>query len=121
MSPFVSPPDPKQFDAQVWAVVRRIPPGSVTTYGQVGALISPPEGMPLKDYDTFRARWVGGAMSRCPEDVPWWRVVNAQGKISRRPGAEKQRPLLEAEGVTFDDQGRIDLKVYGWQPLDQKG
>ena len=99
---FVSPPNPQQFNLRVWEIVRQIPPGRVMAYGQVGALIPPPMDMTLKDYDAFKARWVGGAMAQCPDDVPWWRVINAQGKISERPGAAEQRQRLEAEGVLFD-------------------
>lgn len=116
MSPFSSPPNPQAFNEAVWQVVRRVPPGRVTTYGQIASMLPPPEGMTLKDYDAFGARWVGGAMARCPNDVPWWRVINAQGKISPRPGAEEQRALLEAEGVVFDDRGKTDLKRFGWEP-----
>lgn len=116
MPAFTSPSNPADFNARVWQVVRQIPPGRVMAYGQVGALVPVPDGMSLKDYDAFRARWVGGAMAACPEGVPWWRVVNAQGKISPRPGAEKQRALLEAEGVVFDTKDRIDLSRFGWHP-----
>lgn len=116
MSPFSSPPNPQAFNESVWHIVRRVPPGRVTTYGHIASLIPPPETLTLKDYDAFGARWVGGAMARCPDDVPWWRVINAQGKISPRPGAEEQRALLEAEGVLFDDRGKIDLKIFGWEP-----
>lgn len=115
---FSSPPNPPQFNAQVWEMVRRIPPGKVMAYGQVGALLPAPQGMTLKDYDAFKARWVGGAMAQCPDDVPWWRVINAQGKISERPGAAEQRQRLEAEGVVFDDKDRIDLRRFGWQGPD---
>lgn len=116
MPGFSSPPNPALFNARVWDVVRRIPAGKVLAYGQVGALVPVPDGMSLKDYDAFRARWVGGAMAACPEGVPWWRVVNAQGKISPRPGAEEQRALLEAEGVFFDIKDHIDLGRFGWNP-----
>ncbi len=112
---FTSPPNPHAFNALVWDLVRQIPPGRVAAYGQIGALIPPPGGMPLKDYDAFRARWVGGAMAACPEDVPWWRVINAQGKISLRRGSEEQRARLEAEGVEFDERGCVDLKKFGWE------
>jgi methylated-DNA-protein-cysteine methyltransferase related protein len=117
MPGFTSPPNPTEFNAQIWAIVRRIPLGRVMAYGQVGALAALPPGMSLKDFDAFRARWVGGAMAACPEDVPWWRVVNAQGKISPRPGAAEQRAKLEAEGVEFDARERIDLSRFGWQPV----
>jgi methylated-DNA-protein-cysteine methyltransferase-like protein len=116
---FTSPPNPHAFNALVWDIVRLIPVDKVATYGQIGALIPPPEGMLLKDYDAFHARWVGGAMAACPPDVPWQRVINAQGKISLRPGAEEQRTLLEAEGVEFDNRERVDLKKYGWEGPDE--
>jgi methylated-DNA-protein-cysteine methyltransferase-like protein len=53
-------------------------------------------------------------MANCPDDVPWQRVINSQGKISERAGAERQRLLLEQEGVEFDAKDRVDLKKYGW-------
>jgi methylated-DNA-protein-cysteine methyltransferase-like protein len=68
----------------------------------------------IEAYAAFAPRWVGGAMANCPDDVPWQRVINSQGKISERPGAERQRPLLEQEGVEFDAKNRVDLKKYGW-------
>ena len=116
MPGFTSPPNPSAFNERVWEIVRKIPAGKVLAYGQVGALVPVPDGMSLKDYDAFRARWVGGAMAACPDDVPWWRVVNAQGKISPRPGAAEQRALLEAEGIVFDAKERIDMARFGWQP-----
>ena len=60
---------------------------------------------------------VGGAMATCPEDVPWQRVINSQGKVSLRKGDgwENQRFLLEAEGVIFDDRERVDLSVFSWE------
>ena len=118
MPGFSSPPDPKLFNAQVWEIVRQVPPGYVTTYGQVASILPPPGGLNQPDYEAFAARWVGGAMAVCPEGVPWQRVINAQGKISARPGAAMQRSLLEAEGVVFDDKGRTDLNVYGWAGPD---
>jgi methylated-DNA-protein-cysteine methyltransferase-like protein len=114
MPPFSSPPDPRAFNQRVWAVTRQIPPGKVTTYGKIASLLPPPSTMTLKDYDAFGARWVGGAMAACPDDVPWWRVINSQGKISPRPGAEEQRSLLEEEGLVFDEHDKIDLKAYLW-------
>jgi alkylated DNA nucleotide flippase Atl1 len=58
-------------------------------------------------------------MAACPADIPWQRVINSQGKISKRPGAEKQRQLLEAEGVVFV-KDKIDLKVYQWHGPGQE-
>lgn len=106
--------DPKVFNALVWEIVRQIPPGQVSTYGRIAAMIPPPEGMTLRSYEAFGARWVGGAMAACPEGVPWQRVINSQGMISLRPGAEEQRRLLEAEEVVFDEKGRVNLKRFGW-------
>ncbi len=115
MAPFVSPPDPPAFNALVWEIVRRIPPGRVAAYGQIARQVPPPEGVDAARYRAFGARWVGGAMAACPEDVPWWRVVNAQGKISLRGSdARRQRELLEAEGMVFDARGRVDLEQYAW-------
>jgi methylated-DNA-protein-cysteine methyltransferase-like protein len=54
-------------------------------------------------------------MAACPDDVPWQRVINSKGEISERAGAERQRVLLEQEGVEFDAKNRIDLKKYGWK------
>ncbi len=114
---FSSPPDPSAYNATVWEIVRQIPPGKVSTYGQIAGLIPPPGGMNLRDYDAFGARWVGGAMAACPPDVPWQRVINSQGKISLRPGGghEVQRKLLEEEGIVFDERERVDLKKYRWE------
>jgi methylated-DNA-protein-cysteine methyltransferase-like protein len=119
MSPgFSSPPNPKVFQATVWELARQVSPGTVTTYGQIAAMIPPPGTLNLKDYEAFGARWVGGAMAACPADVPWQRVINSQGKVSARPGAELQRQLLEAEGVQFDERDKVDFKRFGWNGPD---
>jgi methylated-DNA-protein-cysteine methyltransferase-like protein len=114
MPSFSSPPNQQAFYEQVWAIVCMIPRGKVATYGQVAKMIPPPPGVEIEAYAAFAPRWVGGAMANCPDDVPWQRVINSQGRISERPGAEKQRQLLEAESVQFDAKGKIDLKKYGW-------
>jgi methylated-DNA-protein-cysteine methyltransferase related protein len=96
---------------KIYAVVQKIPPGTVATYGQIAELAG---------YGG-KARLVGYALYRVePEmDVPWQRVVNAKGEISRSPARygndDYQRVLLEAEGIEFDTQDRIDLKRYRWQ------
>jgi methylated-DNA-protein-cysteine methyltransferase-like protein len=112
---YTSPPGREAFNQQVWRLVRQVPPGKVCTYGQIAALIPPPGGMDPKSYHAFAPRWVGGAMAACPEDVPWQRVINAQGKVSLgRQGGQEQRELLEAEGIEFDERGRVDLRKYAW-------
>jgi methylated-DNA-protein-cysteine methyltransferase related protein len=94
----------RQFDA-VYAMVRRIPRGQVASYGQIAFFLGWPNG----------ARTVGWALRALPTDldVPWHRVVNAEGKISL-PNPERQRERLETEGVVFDRKGRIDLRRFGW-------
>jgi methylated-DNA-protein-cysteine methyltransferase related protein len=114
MPGFSSPPNPKVFQNTVWEIVQQIPDGKVSTYGQIASMIPPPGSLNLKDYEAFGARWVGGAMAACPEAVPWQRVINSQGKISTRPGAELQRQLLESEGVKFDERDKIDFECFGW-------
>jgi methylated-DNA-protein-cysteine methyltransferase related protein len=114
---YVSPPKREEFNRKVWDLVRQIPPGKVSTYGQIASYLEPPPGMDPKSYLSFGARWVGGAMAACPAGVPWQRVINSQGKVSLRPGGggEHQRELLEDEGVVFDEHNRVDLKKYAWK------
>lgn len=109
---FTSPPSRADYHIQVWEIVRCIPPGRVMTYGQIAALIPCPQNMSPQGYKAFGPRWVGGAMAACPADVPWWRVVNSQGKISLRGGAEQQREKLLQEGVKFNSSDRIDLQTF---------
>ncbi len=95
---------------RIYGIVRGIPRGRVATYGQVARLA----GMP------GHARQVGYALNALAEDsgIPWHRVVNARGEVSTRsePGCEViQRELLEAEGVRFDDRGRLSLTRYQWK------
>lgn len=73
-----SPPDAATFNALVWDIVRQIPRGRVSTYGQIAAMIPPPQGFNLRQYEAAGARWVGGAMAECPDDVPWQRVINPE-------------------------------------------
>jgi methylated-DNA-protein-cysteine methyltransferase-like protein len=101
------------FFTRVYEVVRMVPHGRVATYGQIAAIVS----------DRRAARTVGWSLNALQEgtDVPWHRVINAQGKIStryRERAAAVQRVLLEAEGVRFDEQGRTDLDAYQWEGLD---
>jgi methylated-DNA-protein-cysteine methyltransferase-like protein len=112
----IEPPNPDEFDRLVWELVMAVPSGRVTTYGEVARKLGPPEGVDDDAYRAYGARWVGNAMARCPEEVPWQRVVNSEGRISLRKGGGhlKQRALLEAEGVRFDHTDRIDLGVHGW-------
>jgi methylated-DNA-protein-cysteine methyltransferase related protein len=92
----------------IWEIVRRIPRGRVSTYGQVAKLA----GL------TRRARFVGYALHNLPPGmpVPWHRVINSKGMISfpeESPNHKRQRELLEREGIRLVD-GKIDLKKKGW-------
>src|SRR5205807_1802692 len=94
------------FVSAVHGLVRRIPRGRIATYGQIAASLGRPRA----------ARAVGWAMKHCPAGVPWHRVVNARGGISRRPNAGSmltQRLLLEQEGVPVQ-RGRVSLVRHGW-------
>jgi methylated-DNA-protein-cysteine methyltransferase-like protein len=100
-----------EFQEQVFAIVAGIPEGKVVTYGQIAAWLGQPRA----------ARQVGYAMAACPRErkLPWHRVVNARGEVSKRanPGDEaQQRTLLESEGVAFDEHGRLSLDQYRWDP-----
>jgi methylated-DNA-protein-cysteine methyltransferase-like protein len=110
---YASPPNEQAYNMKVWHLVRQIPFGYVATYGQIAQMLPAPVSIELQDYKAFGPRWVGNAMAACPPDVPWQRVINSQGKISGRPGAKKQRQLLEEEGILFM-RDKIDLKVYQW-------
>jgi methylated-DNA-protein-cysteine methyltransferase-like protein len=82
----------------------------VATYGQI-AEIAGLEG---------HARQVGYALNVLPSrsKVPWHRVINARGEISRRSGGdshELQRHMLEREGVEFDADGRVSLRRFRWR------
>ncbi|MEZ4731225.1 MAG: MGMT family protein [Caldilineaceae bacterium] len=115
---YTSPPNPQIYSEQVWDLVRRVPQGKVVTYGPIAQLLPPPAGVEAQEYKAWSPRWVGDAMAACPPDVPWQRVINAQGRISERPGAQRQRHLLEEEGVVFGND-KVDLKRYQWQGPDQ--
>lgn len=96
---------------RVYAAVNRIPRGRVATYGQIAALIGLGGG----------ARQVGYALHDLPDGtlVPWHRVINARGEISRRKvfGSDvAQRLRLQREGVQFNGRGRVDLAYFGWRP-----
>ena len=111
---FVPPPDKQLYYEQVWTFVRQIPYGRVATYGQITQMLPQPEGISAEDYQLSAARWVGLAMAACPGDVPWQRVVNSQGKISRRDESGTQKQLLEAEGVLFSKE-KLNLDEIQWR------
>ena len=98
----------KFFQQRVLEIIRAIPSGFVLTYGQVAALADTPRA----------ARQVGRILYFYGESVPWQRVVNHYGGLStyKVGSGERQRALLEGEGLSFRADGTIDLKRYQWQP-----
>lgn len=99
---------------RIWAVVAAIPFGRVASYGQVAKLAGQPG----------RARFVGQALGSAPDglDLPWFRIVAADGRIALPPGSEARRQQiarLRAEGVTIVGD-RVDMDSAGWAPdLDE--
>ncbi len=90
---------------RIYALVRQIPHGRVTTYGQLGAMCS------IAD-----SRVVGEAMN-ASYDIPWQRVINSRGEISiKGTTGARQRELLKDEGIVFEPDGRVDFGKYGWIP-----
>lgn len=105
---------PSSFFTHVYILVRQIPSGQVASYGQIAALLGHPRA----------ARTVGWALAALrgqnEPDVPWQRVINSQGRVSIRNlqhAPEEQALLLQAEGVEFDANGKVDWQRFGWAGL----
>ncbi len=119
--------DPMPFYKIVWEIVRRIPTGTVATYGQIAGMIPAPEEVEEDDYHKLGPRWVGDAMnavSRVDEPtIPWHRVINSKGGISlpeTSKSAALQRARLRAENVRLEgDDERVDLGEFGWEGPDE--
>ncbi|MFZ5434637.1 MAG: MGMT family protein [Calditrichota bacterium] len=96
---------------KIFRTIKKIPRGRVATYGQIARL----SGFP------GQARLVGYALhalrNDVADDVPWYRVINAQGMVSlpNEDDAELQRGLLRREGIVFDLRHRVDLERFGWK------
>jgi len=99
---------------RIWATICAIPEGSVASYGQIAEISGIPRG----------ARQVGYALRHLPSgsSVPWYRVIQASGKIAFKSGSDafnEQSMRLMREDVAILN-GRIDMKKYRWQPdLDE--
>ena len=118
-----NPPNARSFFETVWGLVRQIPPGKVSTYGQIASMIPPENDMDLVRMKNLAPRWVGTALRKTPrgKSIPWHRVINSQGKISFPNGsvqADEQRQLLELEGVIFDNRDKVNFALVGWQGPD---
>ena len=119
-----TPPNAPAFFALVWDITRQIPPGKVSSYGQIASMIAPDAGLDAAQLRRLGPRWVGTAMRKTPRGlaIPWHRVINSQGGISfpaGSPQAQEQRQRLEQEGLIFDAHGKVDLKRYAWAGPDE--
>lgn len=102
------------FYEQVYAVARCIPAGKVTSYGRISKMLGKPNA----------ARAVGYAMGALKgtsaHDVPWWRIINSQGKVSVRiqsDGANLQATRLREEGVELTEALKIASEDFWWEGL----
>lgn len=95
---------------EIYRIVRRIPAGSVASYGDIAARCK----------SSVSARTVGWAMSVAPDGVPWHRVVNQQGRLSIGKRSvllqELQKNLLQAEGIEFVALDQVNIAKHRWHP-----
>ncbi|HYP50326.1 MAG TPA: MGMT family protein [Pyrinomonadaceae bacterium] len=104
----------KNYRERVFEIVRQIPSGRVMTYGQIAEILG----------ENYTPRTVGFVMNSAEKDLPWQRVINAQGACSTGHiilPVNLQQQMLESEGVVFNEKGRCDLKKYRWQPEEVQG
>ncbi|KKW79971.1 methyltransferase [Acinetobacter sp. AG1] len=103
--------DTNELHRQILEVIALIPYGKVATYGQIAKLAGLPK----------HARLVGYVLKHLDKssEIPWYRVINSQGKISvtriNQQGENVQQSLLEQEGIYLLN-GKVSLKEFGWQP-----
>ena len=96
------------FFSAVHALALRIPPGKVASYGQLARAAGHPRA----------ARQVGWCMAACPPEIPWHRVLCADGSLPSGTDNALQRALLEAEDVPFLPDGRVDMALARWTMED---
>ncbi|MBT8142462.1 MAG: MGMT family protein [Gammaproteobacteria bacterium] len=105
----------QRFDPKIWEIVKNIPPGQVMSYGMIAERAGYPK----------HSRIVSPAMTRCPEALPWFRVVRSDHTLAFEVGTKyykKQARLLRKEGVTikgrkvFTVQTEDDLDALLWAP-----
>ncbi len=103
----IKKPENSGFFSRVYEVVARIPYGKVASYGQIARIIGSPRA----------ARQVGWALGCCPSDLPWHRVLMADGSMGKAMHSDLQKALLEAENISFLPDGRADMISCRWDGL----
>lgn len=96
------------FKNRVYEIVAAIPKGRVMSYGQIAAAAG-----------AAWAAWEVGQIAHTgPSDLPWQRVVNKNGGLARGyPGGfEGHKKALAADGVSVDNDFRVDIEDLLWQP-----
>lgn len=100
----------KPFTKDVIQLIQSIPFGRVATYGQIAKAAGHPRG-------ARQVSWILHSMS-AKYELPWHRVINAQGEITHK--ASEQREMLEMEGVKFTMRQKVDLHKYQWQFVERE-
>ena len=96
------------FFDEVYKIVAKIPKGRVLSYGRIAAMLGRPHA----------ARTVGWAMRACPNELPWQRVVKADGTIAGGGFSELRRAKLTDDGVKFRSDGKVDMDACMWDGRD---
>ena len=94
-------------EKKIFSAIRSIPPGKVASYGQIATIAGLTRGH----------RLVAKALHNSPKDLPWYRVIRADGHCGMAKDSEgfiKQMSLLKSDGV-MNKKGRIDMKRYQWK------
>mgnify|MGYP002064371890 CR=1 FL=1 len=103
----------QDFTRSVIEIIKRIPEGKACTYGRIGSMAGQTNG----------ARQVSRILHTMSRryDLPWHRVINADGFISlpKHGGYDEQKTRLQQEGVAFDEKDRVDLEKYLWRGANQ--
>jgi alkylated DNA nucleotide flippase Atl1 len=93
----------EELHERVRELIKSIPPGKVASYGDIAALASAPT-----------PRLVGRILSEDGHDLPWHRVLRANGTPAQGL-ARRQLELLRAEGVLADGE-KVSMHTYRWHP-----
>jgi methylated-DNA-protein-cysteine methyltransferase-like protein len=103
---------PSKFASGVYRVVRAIPDGKVSTYGQIARILGSPRA----------AQQVGWVLHWSPKDLPAYKVVNRFGGLAggyTEGGRDLHRADLEAHGYLVSEDYTVDLNKYLWQPNEE--